>query len=205
MNIGLFFRLKSNKLKWMKKFLIVLGVLVLAGVGLFYYLHGFDDVEIVEAEIPEMNLVYVKHVGSYYGVGAVMMDLHNKIVEEGIESSVGAGIYIDDPEITPSEELRSLVGDIVSDEDLAKLEGKDFQVLKIKNGKGVMSIFPYKNMLSYMLAPMKVYPAMVEYFAGTDVMPVASLEIYDVANKNVTIYMDLESSYAADAAAIFSE
>ena len=59
MNIGLFFRLKSNKLKWMKKFLIVLGVLVLAGVGLFYYLHGFDDVEIVEAEIPEMNLVYV--------------------------------------------------------------------------------------------------------------------------------------------------
>ncbi len=187
----------------MKKLIIVLGVIAVFCVGMLAYMGAFDKVEIVEVEIPAMNLVYVAHVGSYYEVGPVMADLHERIEAAGVTSGIGAGIYLDDPILTGEEELRSVVGDIVTTEELALLEGKGFDVLKIENGKGVMGEFPYKNIFSYMLAPMKVYPEVAAYMAEREIEPRGGMEVYDMEKEKIMIYMELGESYDTKAKALF--
>ncbi len=59
--------------------------------------------------MPELNVAYLRHTGSYHKIG----EAFNKIFEWAgennhlSESTVGLGIYWDDPSCTPEETLRS--------------------------------------------------------------------------------------------------
>ncbi len=183
----------------MKIIFIIVVLIFLSLLGPLLYLGGFKNIVPSELEIPGMNLVYVKNIGSYYEVGPVMNKVYEDLKAVGIESTVGAGIYLDNPQKTPKQELRSLVGSIVSDNDALKAKEANFSILKIKTGKGVMAEFPYKNILSYMLAPMKIYPEMQKYLEKNEIVPEGSLELYDVPNKKIQIFFELETSYVDEA------
>lgn len=188
----------------MKKILLFFGVVVVMAMGFVFYLGGFAEVVVEAVEIPVINLVYAKHVGAYQWLGPAMDDISEKLNELGIVPLAGAGIYLDDSTLTETESLRSLVGSVVSDDDL-EIFGDEFDVIKIKNAKGVMVDFPFKNGLSLILAPMKVYPVISAYLGDQGIIPSASLEIYDMEQGKIMIYMEIDDSYAAEAEDIFSE
>jgi hypothetical protein len=73
-------------------------------------------------------------------------------------------VYYDDPANT-SGTLRSDVGSVISQKDLSKLNKKssDYKLKVVEGGDKVVIEFPYKNALSYMVGPMKVYPVMNKY------------------------------------------
>ncbi len=165
--------------------LIILGLIVSVG-GLLTYFGMFYDVKITEENKGPYYLVYKEHKGDYSKVGPVMdeiyYDLKNK---RNIFSSKGFGLYYDNPRDVEKENLRSIVGCVVP---LAKLEGLegDYKVAEFPASKAVISSFPYKGKLSFIMGVIKVYPLLSKYIeekhSVKDKKEFAIMELYDMEN-----------------------
>ncbi len=180
----------------MKKYFgIIASAIVLFIVVFFFYMGTFSQVSITEQEKGPYTFSYVEHVGPYHEVGSVMTDLDNKMRDLGFNSTDGLGIYYDDPKKTPKEKLRCKVGSIITASDMDKIEANrgtlNFETIEKK--KYIVSEFPIKNMFSYMLGPMKVYPAFGKYLDEKKITrPDKGLELYDMTNKKIIFMMELE-------------
>lgn len=133
-------------------------------------------------------MAYVSYTGSYSSIGPVMAAVEKTLANENIKVTQGIGIYYDDPAATPVNELKSEIGmvvDPVSVNLLAPLEGK-YLVKTLPQAKSVVATFPLKNILSYFIAPMKIYPIMNAYMSGHNInMNVPRIEIYDQNTKEI--------------------
>jgi len=177
----------------MKKFLIVSGsivvILAVSFFGFLAYLGSFSEVSVQEKTTGPFTYVYRDHTGPYQGVGLVFENVNKLLAEVGIDTSMGIGIYYDDPEKVPAEKLRCRVGVIVSQADLEIIKSK---LLEIKSdflppAKSIVVDFPMRNLLSFMIGPMKAYPALMEFATGNSLNLIPSgIEIYD--QKNAKIY-----------------
>ncbi len=179
----------------MKIFFVILAIAIVLIVVFLFYMGTFTQVSIKEQEKGPYTFSYVEHVGPYHEVGKVMMALDSKMRDLGFNSTDGLGIYYDDPKKTPKDKRRSEVGSIITADDMDKIEansGKlDFKTIEKKNY--LVSEFPIKNMLSYMLGPMKIYPAFAKYLEEKRIsVPNKGLELYDMTNKKIVFMMELE-------------
>lgn len=170
----------------MKKIrLIIIAVIVLFWAALTYY-GMFTSVEITQAQKGPYYLVYKEHKGDYAKVGPVMdevyYDLRNN---KNIFSAKGFGLYYDNPEEVAKENLRSVVGCIVP---LAKIDGieGDYKIAEFPSSKAVVSTFPYRGTLSFIMAVIKVYPKLQEHLQTIETLKekeeFAIMEIYDMEN-----------------------
>ncbi len=111
----------------------------------------------------------------------------------GIECAVGFGIYYDNPQEVAVEKLRSEVGCILPESQLARVN--EIQVsptLKIKRNpvvKNIIGTFPYRNKISYVFGVMKVYPKISRYVKEHNYQPAPSMELYDQANGRIEYRM----------------
>jgi hypothetical protein len=65
----------------------------------------------------------------------------------------------------------------------------------IEKQKYLVAEFPIKNMLSYMLGPIKIYPAFSRYLKDKNIgVPTKGLELYDMTNKTIVFMMELRES-----------
>lgn len=188
---------KSSKKKKGKVFTIILIVVcALAGLllAVLAYSGMFRKVEVVEQDIEAMTIVYKEHRGQYYEVGPTMDEVYDGLMEMGIETYKGVGIYYGDPDEVAPEDLHSDVGSILEEGDLDKVEQikEKFSVTEIPAQKALVVKFPMNTMLSYMIAPMRVYPAFSEYLEARGIPePETGIEIYDVPNKESLYVMPL--------------
>jgi DNA gyrase inhibitor GyrI len=179
--------------KIFKVFLAVLLVIALSFFGMLYYHDFFSSPQVVEKEMGPYTLVTKRFVGAYHKVGPTMDEVDSWLRENGVESTKGVGLYHDDPANVEESQLRSDVGNIVENVDeevLVKIKEK-FEVREIPKTKSAVIEFPIKSPLSYMIAPMKAYPALTQHwiekgYAVTD--SDVGIEIYDIPGK-VTSYM----------------
>lgn len=173
----------------MKTFLIILVVIVVLILLFVVYMGIFSKVSVEEKKMGPYIYAYVKHTGPYTEVGAPMMELSNKMKEAGFNSVDGIGIYYDDPEKTPKEELRSDIGLIIRIEDMEKVELNkdkfDFSILEEKDY--LTAEFQIKNSLSYIIGPMKVYPLLKEKNLSNQTK---GIEYYDMTNKKIIFMME---------------
>ena len=177
----------------MKIFLTIFFVILLAVMFFMFYLGFFSKVSVTEKKMGPYTYAYVQHSGAYSEVGAPMDELYNKMKEAGFNSTDGIGIYYDDPQKTAKEELKSDVGSIISSEDIEKIEAnKDkFNFAILEEKEYFVVEFPIKNKLSYMVGPMKVYPAFTKFFASQGrVAPSTGIEYYDMLNKKIIFMME---------------
>lgn len=179
-------------MKIFKKTLLVLTLLVVVAIGFLWYMDYFASIKIEEKEEGGYMLVGKGVIGPYSDVGKHMLDADNKLRELGIKCTKGFGIYYNDPNTTPKEKCRSLVGNILEIQDFAKIKNLTLDGLKrdsIPKAKAIVAVFPIKNTWSYMLGPMKVYPKFSQYMAEHNYKPVLSFEIYDMPKEKIIFVM----------------
>jgi hypothetical protein len=182
----------------MKKVFKILGIILLALLLLLAVIlvHAglFEPVIAMEKKIGPYTLVYQDHIGSYYKVKPAMDEVYHGLLRMGIETYRGAGIYYDDPQKVSEDKLRSEVGSILEEKDLDKINQikNTFKVKEIPQQQAIVVKFPIRNMLSYMIAPAKVYKE-VNILWQQQAFPESEygLEIYDIPNKAITFIMPI--------------
>jgi hypothetical protein len=165
--------------------LIIIAVIILLITLGFAYMGMFSKLEIKEQPMGPYILVYERFVGPYEKTGAVFDKVTKNLKAEGITTTRGLGIYFDNPKITPKDKLRSECGNIIEKKDLDKLIKikNKFNIKKIPKNDSLVIEFPIRNTLSYMLGPIKCYPALVKYANKKNFNIKNTYEIYDVPNK----------------------
>jgi hypothetical protein len=144
-------------LRWL---LWIIGILAAAALGFYAYMGGFNTVAVTKTQMPAIEFVFAKHRGTY----AKLNEAWGAFMPEWQEAKLGTcltiGVYLDPPG-TPGEKLRSLIGcriDEWTDEQKAAARAK-FPTLTIPASEAYTASFPFRNFLSFFLAPAKVYPA----------------------------------------------
>ncbi|HBE01926.1 MAG: hypothetical protein A2096_08290 [Spirochaetes bacterium GWF1_41_5] len=176
----------------MKKVLTIIGVTVViiaAAILVFLASLGyFRKVEVVERRTGPYSYVYREFKGPYMNTKTVFDEVYKIVKAEGCNPEKGIGIYFDDPAKVPAAELRSKCGCIIEGADLAKLPVLKEKLAfdELKEADSLVVEFPIKNAMSYMIGPMKAYPAiskaaLEKKYKFTDV----GVEIYDEPAKKI--------------------
>lgn len=177
----------------MKAILAILALLILAIIGILAYHGFFSTPRVTEKEIGPYTVATKRFMGSYYKVGPTMTEVDNGLKEIGIKATKGVGLFWDDPAKVAENKLRSDVGNILENVDaetLNKIKAK-YEIKEIGRIRAVVVEYSMKSMLSYMIAPMKVYPAISKYWNEKGYpkdLESFSLEIYDLPGKT-TLYI----------------
>lgn len=180
----------------MKSTLIIIGAIALIAVIALWHAGMFAKVEISQQDSGSFMVVYQEHQGAYSKVGPTMDEVYQKLLDDGIDTTRGIGIYYDDPREVEEAELRSEVGSIIEIDDQAKLEQvKDkYQIKLIDRYPSLVIELPYRSKLSIIIGVLKAYPAFVKYCQEHECQTGAMFEIYDQVNKKIQYIYPLESN-----------
>lgn len=182
----------------MRIFWLILAVVII-GVAIFFgYFGAFKPIKITEIELGEFYFVKKSVIGDYAQSGAVQMELYEALANDSIASTKGVGIYYDNPDTTPKEELRSDVGCIIDAKDTTKVQMLfKYELAKMDAGKYVSADFPFKGQLSIIFGVLRVYPKLAQYLKKHQLLSDYSVEIYDVPQKKVQYMFRLQDSAIA--------
>lgn len=179
-------------MKILLSIVIVVAVMLVISTGFLWYLGVFSNYSIEEKIEGGYTVVGIEVVGPYSKVGKHIDAVDTKLKGLGIVSSRGFGIYYDNPNMVPKEKCRSFVGNILDENDFGKLEeirGKGMKIDTIPKSIALVVQFPYKNMMSFMVGPMKVYPMLNEYVNEKGLKPTLTYEVYDMGAKKTIFVM----------------
>ncbi len=171
-----------------KVILIIILILLAAAVAFLAYSGMFAEIVIKEETLGPYQLVYKRHAGPYREAGKIMDEINNSLKEnENIETSLGFGIYYDDPKRTHVEDLRSDIGVILDKKDYAKIPAlkKKYKVKKYAKTKNAVVEFPFKTKLSIIIGIMRVYKQLEAYRKEKKYKNASIMEIYDMPNKKI--------------------
>lgn len=175
---------------------IAIAVLAILVVSFLAYLGFFAKYTVSEISTGPYLMAYESFIGPYPETGKIFDKVYKSLKADGIKTKRGLGIYYDDPAKVPAEKLRSDCGVIIENPDqnlFATIKNK-YNVKQIVKAKRMVVEFPKKNMLSYFIGPMKVYPLFEKhakaqgYSAST-----LGIEIYDENNKKIIFMMDINT------------
>lgn len=171
-------------LKWI---LIILVIMIMAVAAFLAYMGVFSPIKLVEARIGPYTLVYEEYVGPYSGVGPVLKKVYTDLKADGIETSKAFGIYLNDPNATAPDKLKSYLGCVLEAKDLgrAKELGKKYQVMQWELKDCLVAEFPIRNDLSYMFGPLKVYPHLDRVLSEKGYEMNSCMELYDMPAKKI--------------------
>lgn len=172
----------------MKKIFGILLLILIVVIGYLGFSGLFSGIDIHENRVGPYTYVYQNHIGPYDKVGPLMDEVYKKLLDSGIETYKGIGVYYDDPSVIDEDKLRSDVGRILEEREIFNLEDikKKFNVRKLDKKSYVVAQHPYRNQISIMLGIMKVYPGLTKYFEKNNLKMGKVIEIYDFPNKKIT-------------------
>eukprot|EP00056_Hartaetosiga_gracilis_P016381 m.243068 g.243068 ORF g.243068 m.243068 type:complete len:194 (-) comp40299_c0_seq1:104-685(-) len=131
-------------------------------LGLLYYFGFFHMIRFIDGIFPKRFVYGIAYRGSFNGLGAQFSKLEKILEGENLKPKNMVGIYYDDPKTVKEEELRSFVGAAFEEElpiDVSeRLEAAGLKFQVIEPFEAFNTYFPFRNMLSYFIAPMMVYP-----------------------------------------------
>lgn len=182
--------------KLIKGVLSVIGLLALVLVLYLVYLGVFKNVKVTERETGPYNYVYLNFVGPYAKTGPVFEKVGKALAANGIKATTAIGIYYDAPKSKPANELRSDCGMLIADKDikLAKKLDKEYKIAKLPKAKRAVVEFNLKSKLSYLVGPMKAYPALMKYAEKNHKTITMAYEIYMEKAKKIYYLVDLVES-----------
>lgn len=171
-----------------------LGVLMLVFIGFWAYIGMFSGLPVIEKEMGPYTLVYDSFVGDYKDTGPVFAGIHESLLKDGITTIDGIGIYHDDPAKVPAGQRRSDCGSVLPEKDLSRVPElqQKYKIMILEKKPNMVAVFPVKNMLSYMLGPMKGYAALIDYAKAKGYKMTEPYEYYDMAGKKIYFVMPIE-------------
>lgn len=181
-----------KRTKTMKKFLAVLGVIVVLIVAVLAYYGAFTPVVISEKKMGPFQLVYEKHIGDYKESGTVIDRVYQNLKNDSVETARGFGLYYDDPAQVETAKLRSIVGCIPDDTGKVRELMQKYNVREYPASNCVVAEFPYRGTISIILGIIKVYPVLGKYMNDKSYAGGPIMEIYDPAGKKVYYICSLD-------------
>ena len=176
------------KMKMVGIVLIIIGVLVALLISAYAYYGGFKTINIYTENQGGEVIVYENAIGDYKNSAQYTDRIYYELLNnDQVETTKGIGIYYDNPRIVDKEKLRSDVGCILDNPDdstIARLSAK-YQLKTLPKGNFIISEFPMKGGLSFMIGAMKVYPALIKYSEENNLKESPVTEIYDVPNQKI--------------------
>ncbi|MBU1076091.1 MAG: GyrI-like domain-containing protein [Spirochaetes bacterium] len=173
-------------LKWAA---IVIGILLVVILALLAFHGFFGKLNVSTQKMGPFTFVYERFTGPYMQTGKVFYRVHKSLEADGITATRGLGIYYDDPKKTSSDKLRSDCGSLIEPKDQAKIYRlKKYKIKHIISQHFAVAEFPIKSHLSYMIAPMKGYSALLKYVKETGLKiskGAVPMELYDVPAKKI--------------------
>jgi hypothetical protein len=179
-------------MKMIKRIGLAIAILAVTVLAFVTYLGGFQSVVVDEVDFPTTEIGIYLHKGSYKKIGDSWMKFDTSWKEISGEKCHGLALYFDPPG-TPEDQLRSVLGcDLTKiPKEKQALVKEKFQSFVIPASKALHASFPFKNKLSFMLGPIKVYSAMNKTLSGTNITPALAIESYGVYEKmkQIEFYM----------------
>jgi hypothetical protein len=178
-------------LKLVLSLVLAAALLVIAFLG---YMGLFNRMTVEEKTMGPFTGVYESCVGDYMKSGQVFARVCDEMKKEGVACGQCFGVYYDNPREVPKDKLRSDIGVVLVDKDLLRSKelGKKYKIQTLGQKMSLVTEFPIKNMLSYMIGPMKAYPALEKAAKEKGYKPLLSYEIYDQATKKTLFVMPLD-------------
>jgi DNA gyrase inhibitor GyrI len=106
----------------------------------------FNKIEITEKEMGPYKVVFKEHIGDYKETGKIMDEIYYSLLDEGVETYKGFGIYYDDPKVVEKDKLRSIAGSIIEEKDYDKIDQlKDkYNIKTIDKTRSITTEFPFR-------------------------------------------------------------
>ncbi|MFM1899383.1 MAG: hypothetical protein RL577_1623 [Bacteroidota bacterium] len=173
----------------MKKLVIALGLLFALLLGLFAYSGGFQSIEVKEGRSNAYLIVGFRHQGPFHEIGDKFKLAQDFGTQLMMYRDSAIGIYFDEPGKVAEDSLRSFAGIVVKDSTQAKAfigfakgKGQEAVLMRIEAGNTAYVDFKTSNPLSYMIGPLKCYPAIGEHLmAKGDEAKKSVYEIYTLS------------------------
>lgn len=173
-------------MKKLKYIGITLGVLILFGITFYGYMGGFKQVTVSRESFEQTEIYYSTHKGPYENIGTSWENFQKDWESIGITDCDSLAVYLDAPDTEPSK-LRSVLGcrlEGLSPEQKKQVAVK-FKTFSFPKMNGLSASFPFKNFLSYFLAPTKVYPKFQEILIAESAETSVAIEIYGSSSKSI--------------------
>jgi effector-binding domain-containing protein len=182
----------------MVKWILIFLAVIVAGIAAFLSAMGFfNTLKVSQQIIGPYTLAYKEHKGPYQKIGPVFNEVNNILGKElNVQSSLGIGLYYDNPRTVAADMLRSEAAYVITETDPAKLDSIRAK-LAVKDYPTTLCLtaeFPYKNMTSMFLGVIKAYPALMKYAKDNGInIGSPSLEIYDMSGGKITFAFPIKS------------
>lgn len=169
----------------MKSFIRIPFFILIILVLLYQYIWWFMTLEVKQEATWPYDFIYAQATWSYKKVWTLMNRVWADLMKLWVEQTAWLWIYFDDPSVVATDQLRSEVWSIVTgDIDMQDIELYKYQI--IDSADRLIVEFPYRNMLSYYLWPIKAYPVLSKYIETNQIeISGPMMEYYDVANKKI--------------------
>lgn len=155
------------------------GLVVLTFIG--WYSGFFSPVEIKVLELGPVYAVYEDYVGEYSETGEIKEKLYGMLWDDGIDNYKDFGIYYDDPGTTEISQLKSKIGRVVEENQVAELSLlKDrYKLFTLPRQKVALIELPYVNIFSLYSGIYKAYPRLKAFAEENDFADAPIIEILD--------------------------
>ena len=163
----------------LKIFAALIVALVAIVAGLYAYMGGFHSVQIARGAVEPMEIAYAAHKGSYATIGESWGDFAEAWEEAGLGPCDALAVYLDPPD-TPPEDLRSILACRIDglNEERRAAAAEAFPTFTTPASPALTASFPYKNELSFVFAPLKVYPEMQKRMQADAITASVGIELY---------------------------
>lgn len=161
--------------------LIAIGAIVVAGLIFLIYSGLFCRVSLAEQDCGPYRLMYTDYKGHPKDSGPLMDEVYHYLKEKGVDTTRGAGIYIDSPKELGISNIRMKLGCLIEKCDYDKASGLTggYKLLDLPATKLTVAEFPYRNKMSIMFGVWKAYPKLQDKINGP------AMELYDVPAKKI--------------------
>ena len=185
-------------MRYRKMAYIIIGILVIAVLGVYIYFGGCKKVEFRTETLGGETMVYKDVSGDYKQTPAVTDEVYHYLLDElKIKTYKGIGIFYDNPKKAKERAktdksaigylMRSEVGCVIEPKDAVQIAtiACKYKTKTLPVCQMLVAEFPYKGGLSALIGMLKVYPALEKYAKQHNLADSPITEIYDVPNKKI--------------------
>lgn len=166
-------------MKFVKYVSLTIGILFLLGMTFYAYMGGFSKVEVKRETFGPVSVFVYPHKGPYKNLHQSWEKFQKLWEAVGITECSSMAIYLDTPD-TPEENLRSILACRMDGLSVSQIKAVKSQLttFEIPKSDSLTSSFPFRNVLSYFLAPTKVYPKFQEIISENKEETSVAIEVY---------------------------